>query len=125
MRWSQDGEGYIHYASYHSGFGTQAYLLRDVDPEARRSMDGRRMTGPEPRMASNDDAMEAAAQCGSRNAECRMNHTRMFQHQKNSGASSIDGAQRHRAVTDGAAQATESGAHHVAERSKQLGPNHD
>ena len=34
MRWSQDGEGYIHYASYHSGFGTQAYLLRDVDPDA-------------------------------------------------------------------------------------------
>jgi hypothetical protein len=33
-------------------------------PKARRSMDGRRMTGPEPWMASTDDAMEADPRCG-------------------------------------------------------------
>ena len=79
-------------------------------------------------MASTDDAMEAQP-CYQR---FRFNESVQASEPKDSpiskrrsGASSVDGAQRHRAVTDGAVEATESGAHHVAARQTRLGMNRD
>ena len=97
-------------------------------PEARRSMDGRRMTGPEPWMASTDDAMEAQP-CRQRISSIEGVQVYLPNDspisKRRSGASSVDGAQRHRAETDGAAQATESGARDASARPKQLSLNHD
>jgi len=80
-------------------------------PKARRSMDGRRMTGPEPWMASTDDAMEAKPCCqrfSSIEASQASAPKDSPRSKRRSGASSVDGAQRHRAVADGAAQAMEA-----------------
>jgi hypothetical protein len=65
-------------------------------------------------MASTDDAMEVEPCCQRfRSIEgIQISAPKDSPRSKRrSGASSVDGAQRHRAVTDGAAEATESGAH--------------
>ena len=75
-------------------------------------------------MASTDDAMEVEPRCrGFRSIEViQVGAPKDSPRSKRrSVASSVDGAQRHRAVTDGAAEATESGAHHVATPSKRDG----